>query len=160
LKGTKPAQNNHFYRSPEFGTSTYNNKVDIWSLGCIFYELVMKKKAFTSNLDVQDYAHHLKRPALKLPARTGVESSEFMSSLGAAMLERDVKKQPSAKEIQFEINSNLWRWLAQKLSADKDTAGAIKAFKIDLQKTSHYPSIWEEFVSNSEQKVLFPRPCG
>lgn len=75
------------------------------------------------------------------------------------MLERDVKKQPSAKEIQLEIDSNLWRWLAQKLLADKDTTGAIKAFKIDVQKTSHYPSIWEEFVSNSEQKVLLPKPC-
>jgi serine/threonine protein kinase len=157
VKGSQPAQNNHFYRSPEFGTSTSNNKVDIWSLGCIFYEIVMKKKAFTSYPDIQDYAHHLKRPALKLPTRTGVEPSEFLSALVAATLDREVKKRPSAKEIQFEIQSNIWRWLAQKLSTDKDTAGAIKAFKIDIQKNSHYPSVWEEIVSNSEQKVPLPR---
>jgi hypothetical protein len=72
------------------------------------------------------------------------------------MLERDVKKRPSAKEIQFEIDFNLWQRLDQKLATEKDTTGAIKAFKMDLQKTSHYPSIWEEFISSSKQKVPLP----
>ena len=37
-----------FYRPPEiiFGSNCYGPPVDIWSLGCIFAELLLKKPLF------------------------------------------------------------------------------------------------------------------
>lgn len=46
------------YRAPELireDRAVYNNKVDIWSLGCILYELVWRRKAFPSDWDVLRY---------------------------------------------------------------------------------------------------------
>jgi serine/threonine protein kinase len=38
------------YSSPELvQNQKYNEKADIWSLGCILYELIMKKAPFQSN---------------------------------------------------------------------------------------------------------------
>ena len=43
------------YRAPELTTDRpeFTNKVDIWALGCIFYELCAKRKAFSSDWEVR-----------------------------------------------------------------------------------------------------------
>jgi len=43
-----------FYRPPEIllGSKVYSTAVDIWSLGCIFYELAHKKLLFTSDSEI------------------------------------------------------------------------------------------------------------
>ena len=40
-----------YYRAPEifFGDSYYDNKIDIWSIGCVFAELVIGKPIFKAN---------------------------------------------------------------------------------------------------------------
>jgi serine/threonine protein kinase len=39
------------YRAPELVESNvYNNKADIWSLGCILYELTVGQKAFQDDI--------------------------------------------------------------------------------------------------------------
>ena len=39
-----------YYRAPEVILKTdYNEKVDVWSIGCIFAELICKKKMFVGN---------------------------------------------------------------------------------------------------------------
>src|SRR5271170_4811835 len=46
------------YRAPELLRETdrgYNNKADIWSLGCISYELFTSKKPFRDDFAVIDY---------------------------------------------------------------------------------------------------------
>src|SRR5271170_964249 len=47
------------YRAPELlrdSDSTYNNKVDIWALGCIVYELITRERAFSGDWAVSEYA--------------------------------------------------------------------------------------------------------
>src|SRR5271155_4185908 len=46
------------YRAPELLTETpfYNSKSDIWAVGCIFYELTAKAKAFIGDIGVHIYA--------------------------------------------------------------------------------------------------------
>ena len=42
------------YRAPELilGNYGYTNTIDIWSLGCVFYEMVMKRKLFNMKTDM------------------------------------------------------------------------------------------------------------
>lgn len=46
------------YRAPELlqGEATFTTKVDIWSIGCILYELVFQKEAFHDDWEVIQYA--------------------------------------------------------------------------------------------------------
>src|SRR5579862_9430797 len=47
------------YRAPELPrmpTSHYNNKADIWSLGCIAFELISGRKAFYNDYEILKYA--------------------------------------------------------------------------------------------------------
>src|SRR5271156_6377319 len=45
------------YRPPELVTQKdYNNKVDIWAIGCILYELATFKKAFSSDIEVYEFS--------------------------------------------------------------------------------------------------------
>jgi serine/threonine protein kinase len=43
-----------WYRAPEIllGTLEYSTPVDIWSLGCIFVELITKKALFPGNCEI------------------------------------------------------------------------------------------------------------
>jgi serine/threonine protein kinase len=45
------------YRAPELlgEYSKYTHKVDIWALGCILYELSVKKKAFVDDWNVREF---------------------------------------------------------------------------------------------------------
>lgn len=42
------------YRSPEIllGTSLYTPKIDIWSIGCIFAEMLLRKPLFQSDSEI------------------------------------------------------------------------------------------------------------
>lgn len=57
---TKYARGTPGYRAPEFLESdekpgSYNNKVDIWAVGCILYELTTRKRAFKTDFAVHSY---------------------------------------------------------------------------------------------------------
>lgn len=43
-----------WYRPPEilFGARFYSEKIDVWSLGCIFAELLLKKPLFPGESDI------------------------------------------------------------------------------------------------------------
>jgi serine/threonine protein kinase len=52
LHYTEFARGTSGYRAPELllqDTAVYNNKVDIWALGCILFELVVGTKPFTTD---------------------------------------------------------------------------------------------------------------
>jgi serine/threonine protein kinase len=62
---TKDARGTPSYRAPELlqeDAGSYNNKVDIWAVGCILYELAARKKVFSGDWAVLDYS----RSAAKL----------------------------------------------------------------------------------------------
>src|SRR5579859_2571241 len=67
--GTKYSRGTPGYRAPELIIGArYTNKVDIWSLGSILYQLIFSRKLFLDDLEVRDYYSQTPRKNLQLPS--------------------------------------------------------------------------------------------
>ena len=89
------------YRAPELlkEEASYNNKVDIWAVGCILYELASRKKAFTSDFHVLSSAiskDSLRRPPFLLLDK---RSQNCLSELIFAMLDLEWWRRPTATDL-------------------------------------------------------------
>jgi NIMA (never in mitosis gene a)-related kinase len=104
-----------YYLSPEIcQEKPYNQKSDIWSLGCILYEMTTLRHAF----DASD----MKRLVLKIlrgvyPAIPATYS-DSLRDLIAEMLQRDPAKRPSAKKIMEKdfLNGRISYLLSQTVA--------------------------------------------
>jgi serine/threonine-protein kinase len=90
------------YLSPEEcrGTTVVDTRADLYSLGCVFYQLFARKAPFT-NPDgpwAETVLSHLQSPPPPLPANTP------LAPLIMAMLEKDPAKRPSCDEIAVELD--------------------------------------------------------
>jgi len=97
----------------------YNNKVDIWALGCILYELAFRKKAFDSDMAV--LSHALSKQRLELPSgpmrfgqseerKLGVFGfpNQALNSVVCKMLDLEHSKRPTARQLCEMFNTNFW----------------------------------------------------
>jgi serine/threonine protein kinase len=83
---------------------TYTNKVDIWTLGCILYELVFCAKAFPNDLAVWNFSQSVSgRKSLKhlfyldiIPDKT---QGAFVHTVIFEMLQVDPIKRPDASNL-------------------------------------------------------------
>jgi serine/threonine protein kinase len=99
---TSKARGTSSYRAPELLTEDrhrFSNKVDIWSLGCILYELAVGQKAFNSDIAV--FYH--KMTGIKLEVKLDESFNEdgkrcIMDSI-ARMLEIEGSARPSASAL-------------------------------------------------------------
>ena len=119
------------YRAPELiqndiePLSKYTNKVDIWALGCILFELLFAKKAFASDFAVRDYSQNntssWKRLELPFEQDTILDKTEkiFVSRMIHKMLELDVSKRPAAVLLQRQFHSRIVSESIRPLSASK-----------------------------------------
>src|SRR5215472_15202627 len=65
LVSTSAARGKPCYRAPEMLHETspgFNNKMDMWSFGCIAYELLTGRKAFSSDYEVISYSISKTKP--------------------------------------------------------------------------------------------------
>jgi serine/threonine protein kinase len=106
---TRHSRGTSGYRAPELVNGEkylYTNKVDVWAIGCILYELVLHEKAFTDDLHVVHYSLP-GGPTLKLPLTSQVVQDKnrrlFLSNRMLAMLELDESKRPRAEELYNEF---------------------------------------------------------
>jgi serine/threonine protein kinase len=90
----------------EFDNPRFNNKVDIWAMGCILYELVLKGKAFSGDGAVLLYSNQYKWGSGKkfeIPLRIETLPDEnrrtFISGVILEALEVEPDKRPSAQEL-------------------------------------------------------------
>ena len=91
------------YRAPELLSEhpTYTNKVDIWALGCILYELVTEKIAFKSDLEICEYSAKDIKDILSTPY-----SDEFVTQTTALLWEllcKDYEKRPDISQITSKL---------------------------------------------------------
>jgi serine/threonine protein kinase len=108
---TRHSRGTPCYRAPELllvndlGTTKINNKVDIWAIGCIQYELVFHKKAFIDDYAVLDYRqqHAIFKKRFNVPKNsTSVFTDHlntFLSDAIPKMLEVDEALRPTANEL-------------------------------------------------------------
>jgi serine/threonine protein kinase len=97
------------YRAPELiqDNPIYTQKVDIWALGCIFYEVITGQKAFQSDWHVRDYQFSwlpFKFPDLGAPHR---QLKPFFEKKVSEMLRVNWSNRPSAVMLRDEF-STIW----------------------------------------------------
>ena len=97
---TKHSRGTASYRAPELTAevSTFSRKVDIWGLGCILYELAVKRKAFTDDWAVRQYAERKQR--LDVPLEYFARETQILlKDLIQQMLQVNPAARPSAQEL-------------------------------------------------------------
>ncbi|XP_015223814.1 serine/threonine-protein kinase Nek11-like isoform X1 [Lepisosteus oculatus] len=84
------------YMSPEIFTSSgYDAKSDMWSVGCVLYEIATLTRAFEANNWMKLVYKICQGPSPALPDCFSTELNDVLQSL----LEKNPKKRPSATEI-------------------------------------------------------------
>ena len=85
-----------YYLSPELcGDKPYNNKSDVWALGCILYELCTFKHAFTAKSQAGLILKILKEN----PEPIGNDYSSDLQNLIDKIFDKNMEKRPSCFEI-------------------------------------------------------------
>ncbi|XP_054890495.1 probable serine/threonine-protein kinase iksA [Poeciliopsis prolifica] len=84
------------YLAPEvFTGGTYDAKSDIWSLGCILYELCTKQKAFFAETTIKLMPKIISGHYPSLPSHFSFELCDLLSDL----LKKEPEERPTASEI-------------------------------------------------------------
>ena len=150
LDGTNYAQTfagTYFYMAPEIiNYNKYTNKVDIWSLGCILYELCTLKKCFDSNNIIQ----------LAKLINSGIHGkidlnyyNRYLQNIIDLSLEINEKKRLSITEIRNLISKELTIEQIKKLNIKSiDKLG----FSMMVQSVSNEKGSselkWSDFIKN------------
>lgn len=82
---------------------TYTNKVDVWSMGCILYELVTGNRAFESDWAVLSYLHSQKNKEVVLDNTFDAHSIETITKHIVDMLQIKSSARPSASVLSKEF---------------------------------------------------------
>src|SRR5437762_754160 len=93
------------YRAPELlvDEPTYNNKVDIWSMGCVLYELATGIKAFNNDFATLEYRSG-KSLDLGLDKSLSEQCREKIIKNVAVMLNIEPSSRPSATYLLQEFS--------------------------------------------------------
>ena len=87
-------------RPPEYAFSSINtNKVDIWSMGCILYELVANQPAFRD--DVAVYKHYFRNQTVNFNVHNEFEEDDkdTISMTLRRMLNKEPSERPPASKL-------------------------------------------------------------
>jgi serine/threonine protein kinase len=89
------------YRAPELMTEqpAYTDKVDIWAIGCIMYELVTGRKCFVNDVQIWNYYVGTNRlEPIQYPSIFEGQDVSPARLIGEA-LRRDPRQRPSARQL-------------------------------------------------------------
>jgi serine/threonine protein kinase len=130
------------YRAPELlrDESVYTNKVDIWALGCILYELACGRKAFSGDWTTLAYALDPNRRSLPFSTAFPTSVQKTIHSSFVPMLYLDPLKRPRVSSV----NS------AFQLMRDEDRQDEL----FDRTPTSTSTSNDTQTQARAEEKTL------
>ncbi|KAM4723043.1 uncharacterized protein WCC33_009249 [Rhinophrynus dorsalis] len=133
------------YMSPEvFTHSGYNAKSDIWSLGCILYEMCTLTRAFDAPSWIKLVSLIVEGPSPSLSS----QYSEELNKILQRILSKDPAQRPSANEILHlpylvDHGKVLSAWLQDTLHQDKQNSVSEDATRIAaaMQEKLHLDSL-------------------
>lgn len=102
LNTTRDGRGTQGYRAPEIFGARYNNRSDIFALGCLVYEVVTGAKLFAEDDAIRDYVDSGKLPEATWwpPSPAGKPDRLFyLEKLLASMLELDPINRPNAQKV-------------------------------------------------------------
>lgn len=96
LRTTKNSQGTEGYRAPELlrDDARYNNKVDIFAIGCILYELICQQKAFGTDYDVREWSLSSVEEKTLPP---GIDIDEYSKTTISQLITQTLSKTPGAR---------------------------------------------------------------
>jgi serine/threonine protein kinase len=124
---TSFARGTEGYLSPELvkDRHRFNNKSDIWALGCILYEIVTEEMAFT-NWTLLHYtlSDPQSRANVCIPSHAPVDErwKDRLSGILSKMMEVEPSKRPTASNL-FQIFSDFHHLSLECFAGEIDTAG-------------------------------------
>ena len=137
----KTATGSPYYLPPEICKGEqYNFSADIWSLGCVLYELCSLKRAFTgTNIkDIMASIIHIHSPRIPM-----IYSKE-LSNIASSMLQKDPTKRPTINQL---LQIPLLKYKAIAL------LGPTQA-EIELSHTVFHGSIPGETPAGANKEVI------
>src|SRR5271170_3468785 len=130
------------YRAPELiidNPIRFTKKVDVWALGCIFYELITNERAFKDDYSVQEYYQSTSRLTIttsNLPNTLQSHLHEVLQEL----LQRDPQFRPQMAELRHMFQSYC-------AILDQTVAPAIS----DVSSIPVY-SQWKKLIGNCQNQ--------
>ena len=109
------------YRAPELlkdSKATYSNKVDIWAMGCIFFELAVQRRPFSIDAVAKEYSAQHSYSGQRLEISVALDTfpnQDFITLFKKSihdMLEPDPLKRPRAVDIWKRFM--MWKIIAKR----------------------------------------------
>ena len=139
LHHTEFARGTPGYRAPELLQEdewAYNNKIDIWALGCILHELVIGTKPFATDIAVLEHYRAHSSIEFAIDESFDAESRRVLSEAIHEMLQRDPSLRPSASTLldRFSMHRTIANTESMQLQTPFENSSIIpvEAHRPDL----------------------------
>lgn len=158
------------YRAPELlrKIPSFNDRTDIWALGCILYELASGKKAFGDDWDVLEYTRMNMKFTVQFEPFVEMDIRLPLANLVLAMLEVHPKARPSSNELrtlfsamidegsfsqhwQEEIRSLYLRISQESLQLNQPEPSRSIIFSVPYERYPYFTGR-DEFLNNLAQQ--------
>jgi ankyrin repeat protein len=136
----------------------YTNKVDIWAMGCILYELATGNRPFKSDWAVTSFVHSAKNIEVSLDNTFNVDSIKIITQHIVDMLQATPAARPSASVLSAGFDRHLQ--LAQEsvqLSAVSNSV-STPAITEEIEQTSAKPLKPDGVTESEATLVVKPEP--
>lgn len=102
-KYSSEARGSDGYRAPELlENRVFNKEVDVWSLGCILFELATGRQAFDSDFLVSKHCYDTK----SVLSFDGINNQACISTLVLKMLEADPSRRPQISVLLQDFSNH------------------------------------------------------
>jgi serine/threonine protein kinase len=133
------------YRAPELLKEMhvgYNNKIDIWAMGCILFEIATGQKPFANDTMVTEYSRGGSPLEIRCNLITGQDGEEFISSSIRDMLQTEPSFRPASADLctRFDQYHQLTDKEQRTTAVDTESHEARGSQEIDAYDQSPPPS--------------------